>query len=204
MGLPGNSRGFRAGTGDGVKNPFPDFVGRLPLRDYGMPGLIVHVASSASGETYFVIAEKEIVFPEHAHGAQFTMVVSGECDFTADGRTVTYRKGDSYFIPAGKKHQITLHPGYAEMSYVLNSDAGNGAAEENQQTGTGMRKIDEDLKKGFELESQGVVYLAFARKAEEEGMDHIARLFRVAAESEKVHALNHYAFMNKIGDTKAN
>ena len=67
-----------------------------------------------------------------------------------------------------------------------------------------MRKIDEDLKKGFELESQGVVYLAFARKADEGGMDHISRLFRAAAESEKVHALNHYAFMNKMGDTKAN
>lgn len=136
-----------------MRNPFPDFVGRLPLRDYGIPGLTVHVDTSSLGETFFVTAEKEIVFPAHAHGAQFTMVVSGACDFTADGKTVTYRKGDSYYIPQGRKHQITLHPGYAEMDYVLGADAwlGNGAREENRQTEAGMRKIDEDLKKGFEL-----------------------------------------------------
>ena len=146
--------------------------------------------TSSLVETFFVIAEKEIVFPAHAHGAQFTMVVSGECDFTADGWTVTYRKGDSYYIPQGKKHQITLHPGYAEMNYVLNASDANGVPEENQQTEIGMRKIDEDLKKGFELESQGVVYLAFAQKADEEGMDYIARLFRAAAESERSMALS--------------
>ena len=115
-----------------MKNPFPEFVKRLPLRDYGMPGLVVHVDTSALGETFFVVAEKEIVFPEHAHGAQFTMVVNGSCDFTADGWTVTYSKGDSYYIPEGKKHQITLHQGYAEMNYVLNVGTGNGAQEENQ------------------------------------------------------------------------
>ena len=73
---------------------------------------------------------------------------------------------------------------------MLNASDANGVPEENQQTEIGMRKIDEDLKKGFELESQGVVYLAFAQKADEEGMDYIARLFRAAAESERSMALS--------------
>lgn len=103
-----------------MNTPFPDFVDDLPLRDYGLPGLTVHVDTSPLGETYFVSAQKEIVFPEHAHGAQYTVVVSGSCAYTADGKTVTYKKGDIYFIPAGQKHQITLHAGYAEMDYVLN------------------------------------------------------------------------------------
>lgn len=105
-----------------MKNPFPEFVNRLPSKDYGLDGLIVHVDHSDFGETYFAYAEKEIVFPEHSHGEQWTVVVSGKCDFTADGKTCTYSKGDTYLIPAGKKHQITLHPGYAEMDYVLYED----------------------------------------------------------------------------------
>lgn len=105
-----------------MKNPFPDFVNSLPLRDYGLEGLTVHVDTSPLGEIYFVSAKKEIVFPEHAHGAQYTVVVSGSCDYTADGKTVTYSKGDTYFIPPGQKHQITLHPGYAEMDYVFNGE----------------------------------------------------------------------------------
>lgn len=103
-------------------SPFPGFVERLPLRDYGVDGLTVHVDSSSLGETYFVVAETEVPFPEHAHGAQYTVVVSGSCDYTSGGRTVTYRKGDTYFIPAGTRHQITLHAGYAEMDYVLNEE----------------------------------------------------------------------------------
>lgn len=103
-----------------MENPFPKDVRQLPARDYGLPGLSVHVDVSARGETYFVFAEKETVFPEHAHGAQYTVVVSGSCDYTAGGRTVTYSEGDTYSIPAGTRHQITLHPGYAEMDYVFN------------------------------------------------------------------------------------
>lgn len=105
-----------------MKSPFPAFVDQLPIRDYGLDGLIVHVDSSEKGETYFTFAEKEIPFPEHAHGAQFTAVVSGACDFTANGKTITYKEGDTYFIPAGLRHQITLHPGYAEMDYVLKEE----------------------------------------------------------------------------------
>lgn len=178
-----------------MKNPFPDFVNQLPKLDYGLDGLVVHADTSALGETYFVYAEKEIVFPEHSHGAQFTVVLSGKCDFTADGKTTAYSQGDVYLIYAGQRHQITLHPGYAEMDYVFN---GNSRSND-------MKKIDEDLKRGFEVESKGVtMYLAFAEQADKDGMDHIARLFRAAAASEKVHALIHYKFMNKMGDTKEN
>ena len=102
-----------------MKNPFPDFVSKLPVRDYGIEGLIVHADKGEFGETYFVYAHREIVFPEHAHGEQWSVVIQGKCDFTADGKTCTYKKGDRYRIPAGMTHQITLHAGYAELDYTL-------------------------------------------------------------------------------------
>ena len=59
-----------------------------------------------------------------------------------------------------------------------------------------MSNTDENLKTAFEGESQANRrYLAFSNQAEEEGLPNIARLFRVAAEAETVHALNEIAAM---------
>jgi rubrerythrin len=47
-------------------------------------------------------------------------------------------------------------------------------------------------------------YLAFARKAEQEGFANVARLFRTAAEAETIHALGHLAAMGGVGSTAGN
>ena len=97
---------------------FPEIIDKVPRRDYGIDGLKVHVDHTSTGTVYFVSAEKEVVFPEHAHAAQWTIVVSGECKFTANGETKIFKQGDTYFIPAGLPHQITLGAGYSEVDYV--------------------------------------------------------------------------------------
>lgn len=97
---------------------FPDIIKKIPARDYKIDGLEVHVDHTPIGTIYFVRAEKEVVFPLHAHAAQWTIVVSGSCTFTANGETKTYSAGETYFIPEGLKHQITLHAGYSEFDYV--------------------------------------------------------------------------------------
>lgn len=49
-----------------------------------------------------------------------------------------------------------------------------------------------NLKEAYAGESQASRrYLAFARKADEEGFGNLARLFRAIAESETIHAINH-------------
>ena len=97
---------------------FPEIIKKVPVRNYGIEGLEVHVDHTSTGTVYFVSASKDVAFPEHAHAAQWTVVVSGECRFTANGETCTYKKGDTYYIPAGLKHQITLCAGYSEVDYV--------------------------------------------------------------------------------------
>lgn len=49
---------------------FPDIIDKVPSRDYGIEGLTVHVDHTSTGTVYFVSAEKEVPFPEHAHAAQ--------------------------------------------------------------------------------------------------------------------------------------
>ena len=62
-----------------------------------------------------------------------------------------------------------------------------------------------NLKEAFAGESQANrKYLAFAKKADEEGYLQVARLFRAVAAAETVHAHNHLKVMKGIGDTEEN
>lgn len=68
-----------------------------------------------------------------------------------------------------------------------------------------MGKTQDNLKEAFAGESQANrKYLAFAKKADEEGFAQAGKLFRAAAEAETVHALNHLRAMEGIKDTRAN
>ncbi len=68
-----------------------------------------------------------------------------------------------------------------------------------------MSKSVENLKSAFAGESQANRrYLAFARKAEEEGFSQVAKLFRAAAEAETIHALNHISVMGEVKSTAEN
>jgi len=61
------------------------------------------------------------------------------------------------------------------------------------------------LKDAFAGESQANRrYLAFAEKAEKEGLMQAAKLFRAAAEAETIHALNHLRIMGEIKSTIEN
>ena len=68
-----------------------------------------------------------------------------------------------------------------------------------------MSKSVDDLKNAFAGESQANrKYLAFAKKADEEGHIQAAKLFRAAAEAETVHAHNHLRAMDGVGSTLDN
>ena len=67
-----------------------------------------------------------------------------------------------------------------------------------------MSSMD-NLKNAFAGESQANrKYLAFAKKAEEEGFKQVAKLFRAAAEAETVHAHSHLRVMGGVKSTKEN
>ncbi len=63
----------------------------------------------------------------------------------------------------------------------------------------------DNLKEAFAGESKANrKYLAYAKKADEEGHSQVAKLFRAAAEAETVHAHNHLAVMAGINSTEEN
>jgi rubrerythrin len=68
-----------------------------------------------------------------------------------------------------------------------------------------MSQTIENLKEAFAGESQASQrYLAFAKKADDEGYPQVARLFRAAAAAERVHAYNHFKAMEGIQTTAEN
>lgn len=68
-----------------------------------------------------------------------------------------------------------------------------------------MSKTMNDLAEAFAGESQANrKYLAFAKKAEQDGFPQVAKLFRAAAEAETVHAHAHLREMGGIKSTKEN
>lgn len=68
-----------------------------------------------------------------------------------------------------------------------------------------MSTTMENLAEAFAGESQARnKYMAFAKKADDEGLPQIARLFRAAAQAEYIHALNHFRAMEAIKSTAEN
>jgi rubrerythrin len=63
----------------------------------------------------------------------------------------------------------------------------------------------ENLKAAFAGESQASQkYRAFAQRAEQDGLPNIARMFRTAAEAERIHAEGHLKAMEAVGSTADN
>ncbi len=68
-----------------------------------------------------------------------------------------------------------------------------------------MSKIYDDLMEAFAGESQANrKYLAYAKKAEDEGHAQVARLFRAVAHAETIHALNHFRYAGEVRSTAEN
>jgi rubrerythrin len=68
-----------------------------------------------------------------------------------------------------------------------------------------MSKTIDNLQAAFAGESQANrKYLAFGKKADQEGFAQIAKLFRAAAAAETVHALRHFRAMDGVKSTAEN
>jgi rubrerythrin len=68
-----------------------------------------------------------------------------------------------------------------------------------------MSQTIDNLKEAFAGESQASQkYLAFAMKAEQEGFQNVATLFRTAAQAERIHAAGHLGALDGIGSTAQN
>ena len=75
----------------------------------------------------------------------------------------------------------------------------------NRKKGVLIMATNDNLKEAFAGESQANrKYLAFAKKAQDEGFPQVAKLFRAAADAETVHAHAHLRVLGGIENTSQN
>ena len=87
-----------------MEYPYPDVIKNLPEADIPFEGVRGWVSQSEDHQIVFFVIEAIGAVSEHKHGDQFGVVFEGEMDLTIGGKTKTYKKGDTYFVPAGVVH----------------------------------------------------------------------------------------------------
>lgn len=90
------------------KDPFPKMIKKLPEAEIDFKGIRGWVSQGKNHQIVFFDIEPIGEVTKHAHGAQWGIVIEGEMELTIDGKTKTYKKGDSYYIPDGAAHSAAF------------------------------------------------------------------------------------------------
>ena len=87
---------------------YPDIIRNLPDAKIDFKGVKGKLLQGSNSQLVFMEIEPIGEVSPHKHGAQWGVVLDGEMKLTIDGVTKVYKKGDSYFIPAGIVHSAAF------------------------------------------------------------------------------------------------
>jgi quercetin dioxygenase-like cupin family protein len=102
--------------------PFAEFIRRLPEVDSPLASLHGWMLKTGQALAMFYVIPDGVEVPEHAHGAQWGVVLEGSVEFTIGGETKTYRRGDTYFVPDSVAHSAVIHPGFVGIDVFADAD----------------------------------------------------------------------------------
>jgi quercetin dioxygenase-like cupin family protein len=88
--------------------PYPEMIKSLPEIEIPIDGIRGWLLQSTNKQVVFFEIEPVGNMPDHSHCAQWGIVIDGEMELTIGDQTKIYRKGDSYFIPAGVVHSANF------------------------------------------------------------------------------------------------
>ena len=95
-----------------MMSDFSSFIRSLPEADLPFVGLRGWLLQTKSGQILFNESSEEVTVPVHSHGDQFGIVIDGTIELTIGDQSLTYARGDTYFIPAGTPHRAQIHLGF--------------------------------------------------------------------------------------------
>lgn len=101
---------------------FPPIITDLPEADLPFEGLEAYLLQGENQQVIFMAFEEAVEVPEHSHEAQWGVVLDGEIELTMAGETKIFKRGDSYYIPAGVLHSARVRPGYKDVTLFNQRD----------------------------------------------------------------------------------
>ncbi|MHC4624838.1 MAG: cupin domain-containing protein [Planctomycetota bacterium] len=104
------------------KDFFPEIITNLPEADIPIDGLRSCLFQGRNQQIVFMSFENDVEVPEHSHEAQWGVVLDGQSELTIDGKKNTFKKGDTYYIPAGLTHGARIKAGYKDLTFFNQKD----------------------------------------------------------------------------------
>ncbi len=90
---------------------FPEVITALPRADVPGERVRTYLLQGDDNQVAFVAFDADVDAPEEAHAAQWVVVLAGEVELTMAGEQAVYRRGDTYYIPAGVPHAARVKAG---------------------------------------------------------------------------------------------
>jgi len=105
-----------------TKKLFPEIIDRHPNADIPIDGLISKLIQAGDQQFVFMEFEEDVEVAEHAHNAQWGVVLEGEMELTIQGVPRTLSKGDSYYIEKDVVHSAKIKKGYKDLTLFDQKD----------------------------------------------------------------------------------
>ena len=96
---------------------FPAPILALPEADLPMKGAVGYISQGDHHQVVYMHFGEDVPLAEHAHAAQWGIVLDGKVDLDIGGVMRTYSKGQNYFVPAGVKHHGHIYAGLTVVEF---------------------------------------------------------------------------------------
>ena len=101
---------------------FPEPILRLPEAEIPVEGAVGYLSQGQGHQVVYMRFSKDVDLAEHAHRAQWGIIIDGRVDLTIGGTRRTYARGDNYFVPDGVKHHGHIHAGLTVVEFFDQPD----------------------------------------------------------------------------------
>lgn len=95
---------------------WPALVHGYPSADIPLEGVHSKLIQAGDQQLVFMAFDRDLEVPEHAHCAQWGVVLEGEMQLTVEGNTQRLKKGDTYYIRQHQKHSARIRKGYRDLA----------------------------------------------------------------------------------------
>ena len=101
---------------------YPPEIQELPEADVPFPGVRGRLLQGPGQQLLFFDIDPIGEIKPHSHGAQWGVVLDGEMELTIGDETRTYRKGDTYYIPADVVHSAVFKTRFRAIDFFAEPD----------------------------------------------------------------------------------